>query len=310
MRVALIGGTGFVGSYLVDALLAHGHEPALLVRAGSEGKVRHATACRIVSGDVSDEPAIDKLLSGVDALIYNVGILRELPAAGITFEALHYRGAKRSMDAAVRCGVGRFLLMSANGAAPSGTPYQRSKYRAEEALPESGLDYTIFRPSVVFGDPRGRDEIATRLYREMIRLPLPAAWFHTGLWPSADSVCLSPVHVVDVADAFVASLDETGTFGRTLRLGGPEALSFKTMLRRIAAATGRHKLMLPVPIPLMHVVAGAFDRWPWFPVTRDQLRMLAEGNVVPDDVLCQLIGREPRPFRRESMAYLEAGASG
>ncbi len=307
MRVALIGGTGFVGSYLVEALLEHGHHPSLLVRAGSERKVQRAADCRIVSGDIAEERSIRDLLAQTEAVIYNVGILREQPAAGITFDETQYRGPLRTIAAAVDLGVRRFLLMSANGAAPAGTPYARSKYEAEEALLESGLDYTIFRPSVIFGNPRGRDEISTRLYRQMIRPPLPAVWFHTGLWPSADSVRLSPVHVRDVADAFVAALDDPGTVGRTLCLGGPETLSWKTMLERIAAAAGKRKLMLPVPIPLMSIVAALFDRWSWFPVTRDQLRMLAAGNVAPDDVLCQLVGREPRPFAARYLDYLEAG---
>ncbi len=307
MHVALIGGTGFVGSYLVDALLARGHQPALLVRSGSEGKVPQAGACRIVRGDASQERRIRDLLAQAEAVIYNVGILREDPASGITFDELQYRAPLRTIAAAVELGVGRFILMSANGASPSGTPYQRSKYAAEEALLESGLDYTIFRPSVIFGDPRGREDISTRLYRQMIRPPLPAAWFHTGLWPSADSVRLSPVHVRDVAQAFVAALASRDTVGRTLRLGGPEALSFKTMLLRIAASVGKRKLMVPMPIPLMSIVASLFDRWSWFPVTRDQLRMLAAGNVVRDDVLCQLIGREPRRFTAESLAYLGTG---
>jgi uncharacterized protein YbjT (DUF2867 family) len=306
MRVGLIGGTGFIGSYLVDSLLGHGHEPALLVRPGSEGKVRHVDACRLVTGDVSEESSIDELLSQADAVIYNVGILREVPDAGITFDELQYRGAKRTMNAALRSGVARFLLMSANGAAPTGTDYQQTKYRAEEALLASGLEYTIFRPSVVFGDPRGRDEIATRLCRQLIRPPLPAAWFHTGLWPSAQSVCLSPVHAADVADAFVAALEEPATRGVTLRLGGPETLSWKTLLARIAESVGKRKLMLPMPITLMSGVAAIFDRWPWFPVTRDQLAMLAAGNVVPGDALRQLIGRDLHRFAAPSLDYLSA----
>jgi NADH dehydrogenase len=306
MRVALIGGTGFIGSYLVDALIAHGHEPSLLVRAGSEGKVRQVAECRLVTGDVSEEMRIDELLSPADAVIYNVGILREVPADGSTFDEMHYRGATRSMNAALRCGVSRFLLMSANGAAPSGTAYHQSKYRAEEALVASGLEYTIFRPSVVFGDPRGREEIATRLCRQLIRPPLPAVWFHTGLLPSAESVRLSPVHVADVADAFVAALDEPATRGRTLKLGGPEALSWKTLLARVARAVGKRKLMLPMPIPVMLGVAAIFDRWPWFPVTQDQLAMLAAGNVVPGNALRQLIGRELNAFAAPSLDYLPA----
>ena len=86
MRVAIIGGTGFVGGYLVDALLDADHEPALLVRPGSENKVRRGDACRLTAGELSNVDAIARTLDGCDAVIYNVGILRENRRLGITFE--------------------------------------------------------------------------------------------------------------------------------------------------------------------------------------------------------------------------------
>jgi NADH dehydrogenase len=304
MRVAVIGGTGFVGAYLVDALLAFGHEPALLVRAGSESRVDRRAQCRIVTGDVRDAAGIADLLTGADALIYAVGILREDPSTGATFEELQFRGVERSIAAANNAGTRRFLLLSANGVRPSGTPYERSKYQAVEALARSSLEYTIFGPSVIFGNPRGRDEIASRLYRQMIRPPLPAVYFHTGWRPRAATVLLSPVHAADVADAIAGSLDDPAASGRTFRLGGPEALTWKEIVQRIARATGRRKLILPMPVGLMYLAASVFDRWPRFPVTRDQLRMLAAGNVVDAGGLRDLLARELRRFAGDELAYL------
>jgi NADH dehydrogenase len=115
---------------------------------------------------------------------------------------------------------------------------------------------------------------------------------------------MTPVHVGDVAAAFVAALDDESTVGETFALGGPEALSWAEMLKRVAAAVGRRKWILPVPIGLMRMAATAFDRLPFFPVTRGQLTMLAQGNTAKTDALLRLIGRKPRRFSAETLAYL------
>lgn len=306
MRVAIIGGTGFVGGYLVDALLDAGHEPALLVRPGSESKARRAGDCRNTTGEVSSVDAITGTLDGCDAVIYNVGILRENRRQAVTFEELHFESAVRVIDVARNAGVRRFLLMSSNGICRPGTPYQETKLRAEEYLERSGLDYTILRPSVIFGDPRGNMEIATQLFRDMIRPPIPAVGFHTGLNPAKGPVLMSPVHVRDVADAFARASGDESTIGRRYELAGPEALSWTEMLRRIAAAVDKEKIILPMPIGFMKIGAALFDWLPFFPVTRDQLTMLAQGNVADPGELRALIGRDPAGFTAANLGYLKA----
>jgi NADH dehydrogenase len=304
MRVGLYGGTGFVGSYLVDHLLAAGHEVSLLVRPGSESKVPGAGACRVVPGDVDDPRAVAATLEGCGAAIYNIGLLREFPSRGITFEAMHFEGARRSIDAAREAGVARFLLMSANGVKPDGTAYQRTKFRADQYLEASGLDYTIFRPSVLFGDPRGRMEFCTQLRDEMILPPLPAPAFHAGWLPGGPPFRMSPIHVVDVAESFVRALENPATFGRTCVLCGPEAVEWPEIIRRIAAACGRRKLILPVPVPLLKLVAALLDRFEFFPVTRDQLTMLVEGNTGDSTAVFELLGITPQAFDAAHLAYL------
>ena len=304
MRVAIFGGTGFTGSYLVDALIASGHEPSVLVRSGSERKVRQAERCHLVAGDVSSNSAIDATLENCDVAIYNVGILREYPKQGITFEELQYRGVVRVVEAAKNRGVNRLLLMSANGVKSPGTPYQETKFRAEEHAKASGLDVTIFRPSVIFGDPRGLMEIGTQLNEQMISPPIPAVGFFTGWHPQKGAVVLSPVHVEDVAQAFVTALKDPAVVGKTCVLAGPEVLSWSDMLRRIAQTVGRNKWILPMPIGLMKLAATLFGWLPFFPVTRDQLTMLAEGNSGDPSVLASLIGKEPRAFVPPNLAYL------
>ena len=304
MRVGLFGGTGFVGSYLVEALLAAGHEPSVLVRAGSESKLARRERCRVVRGDLDAAAAIRETLEDCQAVIYNVGILRERPAQGITFERLQYQGAVDVVEAARAAGIERYLLMSANGVKASGTPYQTTKHRAEQALRESGLKFTIFRPSVIFGDPNGRMEFASQLHRDMVAAPLPAVNFQSGLAPGGEDVVMSPVAVEDVADAFIAALADPATIGGTYPLGGPEVLTWGEIIQRISAAAGKRKWMLPMPIGIMRLGATLFDWLPFFPVTRDQLSMLAEGNTVDPGPIRQLIGREPRAFTVDALAYL------
>ncbi len=304
MRVAIFGGSGFVGSFLVDALIAAGHEPSLMVRLGSESKVKQAERCRLVAGNLSSTTAIDATLQNCDAVIYSVGILKESPKQGITFEELQYNGVMRVAESAKTRGISRFLLMSANGAKSPGTPYQETKFRAEEHVRTSGFDVTIFRPSVIFGEPRGRMEIGTQLYAEMISPPIPAVGFFTGWRPYRGAVAMSPVHVEDVAQAFLTALRESSTIGKTYVLGGPEVLSWAEMLRRIARTVGRKKWILPMPIGIMKLAAALLDWLPFFPVTRDQLTMLAEGNTADPAALAQLIGRQPKAFNEAHLAYL------
>jgi uncharacterized protein YbjT (DUF2867 family) len=304
MQVAVIGGSGFVGDYLVDALIEAEHLPVLLVRPGSESKVHLARQCRVIEGSLSDANSIRETVRECDAVIYNVGILRENRRGGTTFENAHYDGVVSTANAAVRAGVSRFLLMSANGIYPPMTPYQETRYRAEQHVMRSELNYTIFRPSVIFGDPHGKMEIATQLYRDMIRPPVPAIGFHTGLKPATGAIMMSPVHVQDVADAFVRSLGNPATFRQGYTLGGPQEISWTGMLECIASAVEKRKVILPMPIACMKMVAMLFDWIPAFPATRDQLTMLAAGNTAADDELRTLINREPVPFTADSLAYL------
>lgn len=115
---------------------------------------------------------------------------------------------------------------------------------------------------------------------------------------------MSPVHVLDVADAFVNALEDPNARGQTYSLGGPEDLSWTDMLELVAGAVGKKKIILPMPITVMKFGATLFDWLPFFPVTRDQLTMLAEGNTASKDELELLINRDTRPFDGENLAYL------
>ncbi|MDJ0907150.1 MAG: NAD(P)H-binding protein [Woeseiaceae bacterium] len=298
MRVAIFGATGFVGNYLVRALLDKGDELSVLVRPGSEPKLAQADRCRVTQGDIGSTAAIRSVLDGCDAVIYNIGLLKEFPRRGITFDEAHFTGVKRVIEAAQSIGVKRFVLMSANGVKQPGTPYQETKFRAEQMLRGTDLDWTIFQPSVIFGDSGGTQEFSHQLYSELVKPPVPAVAF--------PGVEMSPVFIDDVVDAFVNALTDPAAVGQTYALGGPEILSWKQMVERVATAAGRDKWFVTMPLALMKTGATFFDWLPFFPATRDQLTMLEEGNTADPSVVESLIGRPAAAFDGENLAYLQA----
>lgn len=308
MKVALFGGTGFVGSYIVDELVASDHIPRVLVRPGSEEKLMQAEKCECVQGDINDSGAVSATLSGTEAAIYSIGIIRQFTSKGITFENLHFEGARDCMCQCEDAGVDRFILMSANGVKPDGTDYQKTKWLAEQYLKNTALKWTIFRPSLVFGDPRGgnRPEFCTQLKKDLIRLPIPAPLFYEGLVPvNAGKFTMSPIHVKDVASIFVKSITSEDTILRTFELGGPHTLDWKEIIQTIAKGAGKNKWTIPAPAIVLKSVAALFDRFSWFPITRDQLTMLMEGNTCDTSELFVKLEVEPIVFAGQELSYLK-----
>ncbi|MBN1294076.1 MAG: NAD(P)H-binding protein [Candidatus Latescibacteria bacterium] len=305
MNIALFGGTGFIGNYIVDELLERDQHLKLLVRPGSESKTQNYKACAAVSGTITDADAVNKVINDCDAVIYNIGIIREFPLKSITYENMHLRGARRVIDCACDHNVKRFLLMSANGVKPDGTGYQKTKYEAEKYLRESGLNWTILRPSVVFGDPHGQKEFCTEIRDNIIRLPFPAPLFYSGFLPvKAGNFKLSPTYAGDVASAFATALADEASIGKTLSLCGSRTLDWRTILVIIAEVCGKKKLTIPVPVSGIKLMALLFDRFPFFPITRDQITMLMEGNTCEQGDGYGLLGIQPIPFDQKYLGYL------
>jgi len=308
MKVAVFGGTGFVGSYLIDELIASDHIPRVLVRPGSEEKLMQADKCEPVHGDISDKIAIGDTLAGTEAAIYNIGIIKQFPRNGITYEDLQFDGARNCMDQCKELGIDRFILMSANGVRPDGTGYQKTKWLAEQYLMNTDLKWTIFRPSLIFGDPRGsnRPEFCTQLKKDLIRPPIPAPLFHDGIVPvDAGRFSMSPIHVKDVASIFVGSLASEDTASKIFELGGPHTLGWKEIIKTVAKGSGKNKWTIPAPAIFIRSIAALFDRFSWFPITRDQLTMLMEGNTCETSDLFTKFRAVPILFTAEELSYLK-----
>ncbi len=218
MRVFITGGTGFVGSEVVRQLLAAGHTARCLVREGSEGKLPIREGVEIHFGDVLDPASLEKGVAGCQAVIHLVGIIREFPARGITFERLHHLATANMVAAATAGGVKRYLQMSANGTRKdAASPYHRSKWDAEQAVRTSTLDWTIFRPSLIYG--RG-DAFVSMLAGLVRKLPVVPV-LGDGRYR------MSPVAVEDVAAGFVGALERPETAGQAYHCCGPAGLQLR-----------------------------------------------------------------------------------
>ena len=271
MQVFLTGGTGFVGREILLQLIAAGHKVRALVRRGSEDKLAVVQDVDVHFGDVADAGSLAGALTGCDAVIHLVGIIREFPDKGITFQRLHVDATRNLIEAAEAQGVKRFVHMSANGARPNAEAvYHQTKWEAEELLRASDLDWTIFRPSLVFG--RGGDfvDMLADLIRKMPIVPVIGKGRYR----------MQPVAIEDLAASFVKALDLPKTIGQTYQVGGSESYTYEEILDLTGKAIGKSSVRkLHHPLFMMKPVIKLLEGVAAFPITSDQLIMMLEGNV-------------------------------
>ncbi|GAC1557922.1 MAG: NAD(P)H-binding protein [Herpetosiphon sp.] len=291
--ILITGGTGYVGSYLVAKLRTRNEPVRLLVRDPARyAHLAHGNI-ELVKGDVTDPQSLEPALAGVDVVINLVAIIRELPG-GVTFERINYGGTVNIVDAAKAAGVQRFLQMSALGVRPDPKlPYFDTKYRAQQYVQQSGLDWTIFQPSVVFGEG---DEFVNRL-ADLIRKPLFVLPAPVVPVLGDGNTLFQPVSIGDVVDAFVKGRDDGATIGKVYQLGGPRKIRYEEMLDVIMKVVGLKRAKIHVPLPLMTFPVALMDRFlPEPPVTIEQLKMLRLDNSSPDNATATLLGREAQDF--------------
>jgi uncharacterized protein YbjT (DUF2867 family) len=295
MKIIVAGGSGFVGQALVRGLMDDGHEVTVLQRTTSKSISPKIEKLRVVYIN-PERPFTDINLTG-DAIINLVGIIREFPSKNVTFHGSHFMVTKNLVDHARENGIKRFLQMSALGAEQKAqTKYMQTKYEAELYLKESGLSWTIFRPSVIFGPG---DHLITMLANMIRRLPFVPV-IGDGQYK------IQPVHVNDVCVGFRKSLVDERTVGRTFEIGGPEVFMFNQMLDIIGEVIDVRKVRkVNQPLWCMRLMAGAFSGFSWFPVTNEQIKMLLEDNLTDDKSYWELLGITPRRFRESLKEYLK-----
>lgn len=295
MRVLITGATGFVGNYVVQELLARGHEVRCLVRPGSEEKLKERERVEIAAGDVTAAGAVAAAARGCDAVINLVGIIREFPGRGVTFEKAHVQATANALKAAQDAGASRFLQMSALGArgAPA-DPYHLTNFRADELVQQSGIPYTIFRPSIIYGPGDQSINLFARQIKTLRLVPVVG----NGLYQ------MQPVPVATVARAFALALELPHTENRVYEVGGPEPLAFNAIIDTLAEVLGRRVLKVHVLVWSLRILTGLFGRFPWFPLTTGQIRMLLEGNTCDPAAFYEDFGLEAVPFREGLARYL------
>jgi NADH dehydrogenase len=270
MQVFVTGGTGFVGREVTRQLLAAGHRPVCLVRAGSEGKLLPDVG-EVRAGDVMLPETLQGALAGCEAVVHLVGIIREYPHQKVTFDRLHRQATAHMVAAAEAQKVKRFVLMSSNGASVDGrTAYYRSKGQAEELLKGAPLEWTIFRPSIIYG---AEDNFCT-LLAGMVRILPVVPVFGDGRYS------LAPVAVEEVAASIVASLTRPDACGQTFHCCGEQTVTFNELLDLIGGVLQRRSVVkVHQPIWLVKPLLERLQSLPGCPLTADQLQMLLAGNV-------------------------------
>ena len=268
MRVAVTGGTGYVGPAVVEEMLRAGHDVVVLEHKQKVPLGPHARLRR-VGGGVGDVASLREAFEGCDAVAHLVAIIREDRRRGVTFEKVHVRGTRNVVEAARAEGVRRFLFMSANGV-DSGmdTPYFRTKLEAERVVGEGGFDHTIFRPSYIAGSEEGGFD---RQFADIIDKAPVLPSFAGGKFE------IQPVSRRNVAQAFARALTTPAAVGKTYVLVGPQRMTWNEYLRKLARIRGRKRVLAYAPGALM--VALARVAGPLFPADADALRMLMLGNV-------------------------------
>lgn len=268
MKVFLTGGTGFVGQEILRLLVEAKHHVRMLCR---QQKPEPSAEAQITIGDCTQPNSLQGALEGCDAVIHLVGIIREFPSRGITFQNLHTESTRNLLHAAKKQGVSRFLHMSANGTrADAVTGYHKSKWAAEQLVRESGLDWTIFRPSLIYGPGDQFINMLATLIRRLPAVPVMGDGRYR----------LQPVSVNDVATGFVRALDCPESFAGTYSCGGPQAYSYNELLDLIGQALGKKTVCkLHHPLFMMKPVVAMLQSIPQFPMTSDQLQMLLEENI-------------------------------
>ena len=287
-RVFVTGATGFVGRAVVQALRAEGHAVRCLVRRGSEPDLHGFEAIERVEGDILDPAAaLEAAISGCDTVVHLVGIIREYPSRGVTFERIHHEGTRNVVQAAGAAGARRFLHMSALGTrAGARSRYHQTKWAGEEAVRGSGLAWTIFRPSIIYGPGDGFLSLLAGMVKRLPVVPVLGDGRNR----------LQPVPVEQVAAGFARAVTHEASTKQTYSVAGPDALSMVEVLTMLGTALHRRVRLARVPLTLVRPMALALHRLPSFPLTPDQLLMLEEDNVGDPQSFYTAFKLTPVPF--------------
>lgn len=298
--ILVVGGTGFVGGGIVRELARRGKPVAVLSRNPERHRDRFPglnVECR--QGDVTAPGSLKTALADIETVISSQQFPNspiENPRKGYTFEKVDAEGTENLARAAKDAGVKRFVYLSGVGAAPDARYHWfRAKWRAETAVRESGMTYTIIRPSWVFGP----EDVALNRFLGLSRF-LP----FVPLIGNAGKQRLQPVFVDDVARSVAESLEKPAADNKVFEIGGPQALTMKEIVRTALEVAGRKRLLLAAPKPIMKLVASIIQFAPGRPLTPDAVDFITMDALADPSEIEAALGIKMTPLREALATYL------
>ena len=269
--VVVFGGGGFLGRRLVDRLSAESVTVRVAVRHPEPARIALRSLgfdrVTVVYADVRDQGSVAAAIAGADAVVDAVSAYVE--KGGVTFEAVHVRGAENVAREAVAAGVARFVLVSGIGADRySSSPYIRSRGRGEVMVQQAFPSATIVRPGAMFGPGDALFATLAELARLLPVLPLIGG-----------GTRLQPVFVEDVAKAITNILSDPGTVGQTYELDGPRVYTLRELVNMTLQLMGKRRLLVAVPFAVAEIQARLFEFLPNPPLTTGQVDLLKVDNV-------------------------------
>ena len=296
MKIAITGGTGFVGSHLASHLAERGHELVLLARGVHRTTNDRLSGVRYVASDLSDPAALREAFRGCEAVAHCAGINREIGEQ--TYSRVHVKATRNVVQAAEKAGARKILLMSFLGARPNcGSPYHESKWAAEEIVRASRLDFTVIKAGMVYG--RG-DHMLDHLSHSLHTVPVFAT---VGFRQKP----IRPVAVEDLVHLLQAGLVEERLSRKTVAVTGAEELFLSDAARRVGKVIRRRPFIFPAPVWFHYCLAALFEMTMNVPlVAKAQVRILSEGVVDPVTP-CDPIPAGLVPARRFTEAQIRSG---
>ena len=273
MKIAITGGTGFVGRHIARLLAGEGHEVVLLARGKdrTDPVVRSLEHVRFIPASLNDPVALAEAFGGCEAIVHCAGINRERGEQ--TYRRVHIEGTRHVVAAAEQAGVRKIVSISFLRARPNcGSGYHESKWEAEEIVRQSGLDYTILKCGVIYGPG---DHMLNHLSHGFYTFPVFA---FVGFRDKP----IRPTAVEDVARIIAACVADRVLSKKTVAVMGPEELMLRQAVRRVAKVVGRRPLMFPMPIWSHYILGWCLERVMTVPmVSIAQVRILSEGLAEP-----------------------------
>ncbi|MCF8011823.1 MAG: complex I NDUFA9 subunit family protein [Clostridiales bacterium] len=297
--ILVTGGTGFIGRHLVWELIRQGYQVRVLVRDLLKGKYGFPDEVEPVKGDITDRSSIAKACEGVDTVIHLVAVIRE--TENITFEKLNVEGTLNLVIAAEETGVKRFIHLSVLGANDKPAyRYIYSKWLGEKSVCESNLDWTVLRPSIVYGEGFC---FFDRMLQALKLFPPP--FFPI---PGNGKSLFQPVAVEDVVSCILIAVKSPEMYGKVYEVGGPEHLNYIQMVNELFNVLNVKRLKIRIPISLMNTAVPFLNKiFKDPPVTPVELKQLEVDNITEKDAVQQYFGFEPRPLNRGLQYLLPRG---